>query len=73
MRSNIRYSRGDELTSIIIENTNSGARVPVQVASKSVDCITVFLAGEKIVLHKKNELYIANKLGMELVYNPANQ
>jgi hypothetical protein len=69
MRPNIRYS--DNLpTHIMLENTSTGKKVQAEVASRSDTAITVFLANEKIVLHRQAHIYVANKFGMELVYNP---
>ena len=55
---------------IVLTNTNNGKTVEAEVASSSDHVITVYLAGEKIVLTRSdlNKPYIANKFGMELVY-----
>lgn len=69
MRPNIRY-QDNRPTHISLENTSTGKKVQAEVASWSDNTITVFLATEKIVLHKQNDVYVANKFGMELVYTP---
>jgi hypothetical protein len=55
---------------IVLTNTNNGKMVEAEVASSSDYVITVYLAGEKIVLTRDdlNKPYVANKFGMELVY-----
>lgn len=55
---------------IVLTNTNNGKMVEAEVASSSDYVITVYLAGEKIVLSRSdlNKPYVANKFGMELVY-----
>jgi len=70
MRPNTSYSSNDGDTSILIENTNTGTKVVAEVAGRSDTSITVFLAGEKIVLIKQGDSYVGNKFGMELVYTP---
>lgn len=70
MRPNTRLSITDRPKSITVTNTNTGVKVEVDVASMNDDSITIFLANEKIVLHKQNSIFVGNKFGMELVYNP---
>ena len=69
MRPNMFNSSTDP-TSINLTNTNTGKTVTAEVAHRDSKSITVYLGGEKITLFKKNELYIGNKFGMELVYKP---
>lgn len=59
-----------KLNIIKITNTETGKTVEAQVASRSDDRITVFLANEKITLVKEGKVFVGNKFGMELVYSP---
>ena len=66
------WSVNDKKNVIILTNTNNGKMVEAEVASRSDHTITVYLAGEKIVLSRDNlnKPYVTNKFGMELVYKP---
>jgi hypothetical protein len=69
MRPNTKYSNNLP-KQITLVNTNTGKKVEVEVGSINDKTITVFLANEKIVLHKQGDNFVANKFGMELVYSP---
>lgn len=69
MRPNTHYS-GNTPSSIQVTSTNSGKTITVEVASRSDNSITVFLANEKITLYRDGEVFVANRYGMELVYKP---
>jgi hypothetical protein len=70
MRPNTRYSSSDGKDSTItIVNTNTGKKIETEVAHRTETTITVFLANEKIVLHKQGNIFVGNKFGMELVYD----
>jgi hypothetical protein len=69
MRPNTRYG-DDRPKSITVVNTNTGKKVEVEVAEMKDNSITIFLANEKIILYKQGNIFVGNKFGMELVYNP---
>jgi hypothetical protein len=70
MRPNTRYTAADKPSSIMVTNTNTGKKVEAEVANWSDTAITIFLANEKIVLHKQGDVFVGNKFGMELTYSP---
>ena len=55
---------------IPVTNTETGKTVSVDVAYRTNTSVTVYLAGEKIVLIKQGKHFVGNKFGMELVYTP---
>lgn len=59
-----------KLNTIKVTSTETGRTVEAQVASRSKDRITIFLANEKITLVKEGKVFVGNKFGMELVYCP---
>lgn len=69
MRPNTNYSNATPKT-LMLTNTNTGKKVEVEVGAMNDKTITVFLANEKIVLHRQGDHFVANKFGMELTYSP---
>jgi hypothetical protein len=67
MRPNTKFSDNRPKT-ITVTNTNTGKTVEVEIAEMTDTAITIYLANEKILLHKKGTIYVGNKFGMELVY-----
>jgi len=70
MRPNTRYTAADKPKSITVTNTNTGKKVEADVANWTDTVITIFLANEKIMLHKHGSVFVGNKFGMELTYSP---
>jgi predicted ribosome-associated RNA-binding protein Tma20 len=69
MRPNTKYSN-DLPKNITVTNTNTGKQVEVEVAEMTDTSVIIYLANERIVLYKKNNIYVGNKFGMELTYTP---
>ena len=67
MRPNTKYSN-DLPKNITVTNTNTGKQVEVEVAEMTDTSVIIYFANERIVLYKKNNIYVGNKFGMELVY-----
>lgn len=69
MRPNTHYS-DNRPKEIVVTNTSNGRQIITEVTSSNDNSVTVFIANEKIVLHKTGNSYVGNKFGMELVYTP---